>query len=195
MTNYIIEDDIDFYKELNMSSCKNINDTCLITNEPLTNNSITLPCNHKFNYLPLYREICKQKNNYNSLEITKLKHYQIKCPYCRLIINNLLPYNSEVEGVSKTRYVNSPSKYSFYPNKCKYVFKSGKSKGRSCNKNCLHEYCTSHNKVKSKIETKNTELLCTAVLKSGKNIGKQCGCKIYESTLCKRHCNINNKNI
>ena len=90
MTNYIIEDDIDFYQELNISSNKDFNDVCLISNEPLTRNSIRLPCNHTFNYLPLYKEICKQKNKYNSLEITKLKSHQIKCPYCRLIINNLL---------------------------------------------------------------------------------------------------------
>ena len=61
MTNYIIEDDIDFYKELNMSSDNNLNNTCLITNEPLGKNKITLPCNHSFNYLPLYKEVCKQK--------------------------------------------------------------------------------------------------------------------------------------
>jgi len=195
MTNYIIEDDIDFYKELNISSKNDFSDTCLISNEPLTKNSITLPCNHTFNYLPLYKEICKQKNNYNSLEITKLKTYQIKCPYCRLIINNLLPFNPDVEGVSKIRYVNSPSKYSFYPNKCKYIYKSGKSKGKICNKNCLHEYCSSHNKIKPTIEyyNNNNTNLCTTILKSGKNKGKQCGCKIYKSNLCKRHWNINNK--
>ena len=178
MTNYIIEDDIDFYKELNISSKNDFSDTCLISNEPLTKNSITLPCNHTFNYLPLYKEICKQKNNYNSL-----------------IINNLLPFNPDVEGVSKIRYVNSPSKYSFYPNKCKYIYKSGKSKGKICNKNCLHEYCSSHNKIKPTIEyyNNNNTNLCTTILKSGKNKGKQCGCKIYKSNLCKRHWNINNK--
>lgn len=192
MTNYIIEDDIDFYQELNMSSNKDLNDVCLISNEQLNKNSIKLPCNHTFNYLPLYTEICKQKTKFNSLEITKLKTNQIKCPYCRLIINNLLPFNPDVEGVSKTRYVNSPSKYSFYPNKCKYIFKSGKSKGKLCNKNSLHDYCCSHNKTKPPVEEHNTEL-CTAVLKSGNNKGKQCGCKIHESSLCKRHWNINNK--
>ena len=192
MTNYIIEDDIDFYNELDKSSQNNCSDLCLISNEPLTKNNITLPCNHSFNYLPLYKEICKQKNNCNSLEITKLKSYQIKCPYCRLIINNLLPFNPDVKGVIKTRYVNTPSKYSFYPNKCNYVFKSGKNKGKLCNKSCLNEYCNSHNKINSEFEQQKTEL-CSIILKSGKNKGKQCGFKIHQSNLCKRHWNMNNK--
>jgi hypothetical protein len=200
MTNYIIEDDIDFYKELNMSSDNNLNNTCLITNEPLGKNKITLPCNHSFNYLPLYKEVCKQKNRHNSLEITKLKIYQIKCPYCRLIIDNLLPYIPNVQGVSKTKNVNSPSKYSFYPNKCSYVFKSGKNKNKPCGKNCLHEYCFYHSKNKcvkitNCIENKSDKALCDTILTYGKNKGKNCGCKIYKDSLCKRHWNINNKKI
>ena len=101
--NYIIENDIDFFSELNKElttdSSDNINnllslneDTiCLITREPLTDNYITLECNHKFNYLPLYNEVSNQKIN-TYLETTYLKINQIKCPYCRNITNNLLPY-------------------------------------------------------------------------------------------------------
>ena len=195
MTNYIIEDDIDFYRELNTISEKKINDDlCLITNDKLTESCITLPCGHKFNYLPLFKEICKQKNGFNNLEISKLRYFQIKCPYCRKVVDNLLPYNPDVEGVTKIRYVNTPSKYSFYPNKCQYVFKSGKNKNKECGKNCISNYCNFHKKYMITGEDSNKEI-CTSILKSGKNKDKICGCKIYKSGLCKRHWNINNKNI
>ena len=62
--NYIIEDDIDFFKELNEDlKIDKVSDenVCLISNLPLTDNYITLKCNHKFNLLPLFNEVCKQK--------------------------------------------------------------------------------------------------------------------------------------
>jgi hypothetical protein len=69
------------------------NDVCLITQEKLHPNHVTLNCNHKFNYVPIYNEIVNQKNKQNNVyEITKLSYYQIKCPYCRSITNKLIPY-------------------------------------------------------------------------------------------------------
>ena len=68
MTNYIIEDDIDFYQELNMSSNKDFNDVCLISNEPLTINSIRLPCNHIFKKDAILQWLNEESN---------------KCPVCR----------------------------------------------------------------------------------------------------------------
>ena len=53
--NYITDNDcnFDFYSELN-----NVNDNeksliCLISHQPLTYNSVTLPCKHSFNYLSI----------------------------------------------------------------------------------------------------------------------------------------------
>ena len=91
--NYIIEDNIDFYNELNKQLTNNNNDEdiCLLSHLPLDINNIKLECRHKFNYLPLYNEVCKQKSN-NYFETTHLLINQIKCPYCRKITNNLLPY-------------------------------------------------------------------------------------------------------
>ena len=67
---------IDFYselkKELSVDST-NKEQCCLITQMPLSDNYITLECNHKFNYLPLYNEVVKQKACLNSLETTRLK--------------------------------------------------------------------------------------------------------------------------
>ena len=66
---------------------------CLITNEKLKDNHIEFICKHKFNYNPIFNEICKQKMNFikkkqhNYLEVQKLTKYQMKCPYCRKIQN------------------------------------------------------------------------------------------------------------
>ena len=58
--NYITN--LDFYKELNSLDFNiNYNNACMLSGEKLSDNFITLECNHKFNYLPLYTEICQQK--------------------------------------------------------------------------------------------------------------------------------------
>ena len=56
MPKYIIEGGINFYDELYKSICspsnnENTDNICLISNEPLIENFVTLDCNHKFNYL------------------------------------------------------------------------------------------------------------------------------------------------
>ncbi len=131
-------------KALNENS-NNYEDVCLITQNKLEKNCIALPnCGHKFNYKSLYKEVCKQKINYNSLETQKLSTWQIKCPYCRNTIQGILPYR---ENYQKTRYVNWPWEYSFIKNYCKYEFCSGKKKGKICNKICENEYCKNHQKV------------------------------------------------
>jgi hypothetical protein len=66
---------------------------CLITNEPLNAFHIMLGCGHKFNYEPLYQEVLRQKGRlgmHNYYE--KIGINQIKCPYCRTLSNQLLPY-------------------------------------------------------------------------------------------------------
>ena len=108
MTQYIVEDNIDFFAELNKSSSnnniiidnENENDNendlslekCLISNKPLDKNHIKLQCNHTFNFIPLYLEIKQQKTIKNFNEIVLLKKNQLKCPYCRNIQSKLLPY-------------------------------------------------------------------------------------------------------
>ena len=91
--NYIIENNIDFFSELNKELSEDSNkintkinakigeennishtenliidnkdNICLLTHLPLEENYITLCCDHKFNYIPLYNEISNQKV-YNS---------------------------------------------------------------------------------------------------------------------------------
>ena len=63
---YTIEDDIDFYSELNKSEdCEEevLSDDykrCLITGKILEQNSITLDCKHSFNYISLFKEVSRQ---------------------------------------------------------------------------------------------------------------------------------------
>ena len=87
-------EEIDFYKELEMMDKDEIlNDICLISKLPLTENCIKLNCNHSFNYYPLFCEIYKQKYNLNSYLTKKLESGIFKCPYCRSAQNSLLPYD------------------------------------------------------------------------------------------------------
>ena len=112
---------------------------CFISKEPLEHNHLQLPCGHTFNYISLYREVKTQKINNN----LRLKKYQMQCPYCRTIIDNILPYITHSE-VQRIIGVNSPEKYVLKQHTCKYKFISGKFKGHLCNKQCSFNYCSEH---------------------------------------------------
>ena len=108
MSNYLIEGNIDFYKELSkLNDDENIDgtDLCLITNEQLKENYVTLVCKHSFNYVPLYNDVLNKKKKYNSMERCSLKCRQIRCPYCRNVQAELLPYY-KIEGIMKIHGVN-----------------------------------------------------------------------------------------
>lgn len=230
MINYVTEDNINFYNELKKSLendiinndvknngndaitndvINNDNDAinndgkCLISNEVLDNTYIKLPCKHSFNYVPLYKEVYNQKICFNKSEIIKLKENQMKCPYCRTVINYILPYDYSIPNITKVKGVNFPVKWGLYSHTCKYTFKSGKKKNICCDKKCIQEYCQSHLKYKEKQnqnqnDTQNqsqNDNTCSSIIKYGKNKGNKCGCsKLYEnSQLCKRHWNLKNK--
>lgn len=150
MPNYKIEGNIDFYGSLYSSldydsdqdqgsSNKSI---CEISGTKLLANFVTLECKHTFNYDALYTEICKQKYDFQSYttdvlsktDIQKIRDkkldYYIKCPYCRHIQFELLPYHEDLPfqkkyGVNtedpdfkviKTSYVPStvPNNYTYH---------------------------------------------------------------------------------
>ena len=111
MQKYTIEDNINFYEELNNSdneSC-NYENICQITGSPLIDKSVMLECNHSFNYTALYTEICKQKFDFKTYshnlltaqDWSKVIHskldYFIRCPYCRNIQFTVLPYYPELK--------------------------------------------------------------------------------------------------
>lgn len=109
MTKYIIEGgDIDFYKELqNESNDEEYDDCCLISNNMLTDRFITMECGHKFNYIPLYKDLVNHKTKFNNMESTlsTLKNNEIRCPYCRKKQNGILPYYEDM-GLKKVNGVN-----------------------------------------------------------------------------------------
>jgi hypothetical protein len=93
---YFVEENINFFAELKKSignsSVGTPDNVCLITNNALTEHHVTLPCNHTFNYVPLYHEVNVQKCVKNTAETSKLLIDEIKCPYCRKIHKMVLPY-------------------------------------------------------------------------------------------------------
>jgi hypothetical protein len=159
---YIIEGDIDFYSELNNSGEINTiisptENVCLISKESLNDNFITLPCKHTFNYIPLYKEIILQKISGNSLETSRLSPYQIRCPYCRLIVNNLLPY-IPLNNVEKITCVNYPLNKCMKHLDCEQKLKNGYFCSKSAYKINGKIYCEQHwVKIKEKNEKKVIE--------------------------------------
>lgn len=111
MSNYIIEGNFDFYKELYESlddSDDNNNvsaQVCLITNTPLTKHFVELECKHTFNYVPLFKDLVNHKTKFSSLDTHRLKVNEIRCPYCRNKQGNVLPYIEEL-GLPKEHGVN-----------------------------------------------------------------------------------------
>lgn len=150
---YVFDNTIDFNKEINDSDDEiDMNNICLISKEPLTDNYITLDCNHKFNYQPLVNE-CKTQILYNKsyLEINKIKTGTIKCPYCRTINKQKIIYNNNYNNdfcsffMKRLKDVKSV-------NRCQAILKSGKNKGELCN--CVIKqndaiYCLRHINLKN----------------------------------------------
>ena len=113
MPNYTIEGGINFYEELYKmldepsSSNDTVQDVCLISNQPLTENFVTMECGHKFNYVPLFNDIKNHKKKFNSLEAFKLSGNEIRCPYCRQKQKKLLPYYESMGSSMKVVGVNA----------------------------------------------------------------------------------------
>jgi hypothetical protein len=112
MSNYIIEGNFDFYKELYESlddSDNNIDESsaqvCLISNTPLTKHFVELECKHAFNHVPLFKDLVNHKTKFSSLDTHRLKVNEVRCPYCRNKQGSLLPYIEEV-GLPKEHGVN-----------------------------------------------------------------------------------------
>ena len=97
---------------------------CLISHEPLTYNYICLPCTHTFNYIPLYTELCMH------IQPDKLS---IKCPYCRILHNKLIPY-IPIPSVKHVIGVNAPADACIPPPICPVILSRGNNKGQGCNK-------------------------------------------------------------
>ena len=205
--NIILEDNINFYDELNKSDDEDDDDEniCLLSNMPLDKNCIKLPCNHTFNFYALYKEVINQKTYTPSshLNTDRLYIHQIKCPYCRQKCDYLLPHVKINDNVNFILGVNSPEKYSMSYHKCEYIMKSGKNKNNKCSKSAFYIddncYCSKHHSIikkkqekqeekeKEKEKTQTDSIGCICILKTGKRKGEKCGIKIFKNDFCKRH--------
>lgn len=260
---YIIQGDIDFYKELKNSLNDNIelnndDNKCLITNTDLTEFYIELKCGHKFNYGPLYKDIYNFKKKFNNMEQLrfKLKINEVRCPYCRKVQSELLPYYDNLpypkeHGVNfldpkKTDcFIRNTAVNSNY--QCEYetiindvsgntfiqkCFNYGCIQNKLKEKYCINKkYCYQHklavtkelkekekekiklekekiklekkllkeNLLKEKLNKLKEENLenngCIQILKSGNRKGLNCSINIYKDCMCKRHFNLQNKDI
>ena len=100
MANVIIKNTADFNTQLMKMLCEDEEETdkdnvCLIDGDSLKHNHIKLRCGHKFNYNPLFFELKNQKIPTN-LEVTHLRLYDIKCPYCREVQKGVIKYDEEL---------------------------------------------------------------------------------------------------
>lgn len=160
-----MEEKIDFFEELNKIDLyedkNNIDQSnlCLITCEALTNKYITMDCGHKFNYLPLYKDISNHKQKFNSMEsrINHLKLDEIRCPYCRKKQYGVLPYYEEfglekINGVNILNDVkNIESKFSFFNKYCVFIMNENENKIEDKiedNNNFIPIYCNNNKMVK-----------------------------------------------
>lgn len=127
---------------------KNKGDKCLICHFPITNNQIKikLKCEHNYHFK------CIKKNIH--------KRSTFKCWYCYTITH------SKKCIICKKRHYFS-DKFCinhFNIKKCDAIFKSGKRKGKKCNR----INCKQHKKITNNLVT------CQTILKSGKRKGGKC---------------------
>ena len=115
---------------------------CLITLEPLEDNYILLPCGHCFNYEPMYYELAYQKTQ-KILDNYHLKINEIKCPYCRSVSSQILPYFKHY-NLKLISGVNMPSKYSMKIYTCEYINRNNKVCGGSACKSKFGYLCNTH---------------------------------------------------
>lgn len=111
---------------------------CLISKEPIEH-LIKLPCNHCFEYVYLYYEIIEQKKIYSK---------GFKCPYCRCVYEENIPYY-ELNEVEKKRNINYKKPLPIFScvlcNEPAHKYKHG-------------HYCIKHSKLKCKGICKNGNL-------------------------------------
>lgn len=141
---------LDILKDIEIDNISNYNENniCLISHDRLQHNYIVLDCGHKFNYEPLYNEMLYQQTK-KILDNKSIKFNQIKCPYCRCITNNNLPF-FKYYNLKKINSLNNYNKYSILNkdisnnisnnnnqiiNKCNYINKSEKCNNIGCIEN------------------------------------------------------------
>lgn len=127
--------------------------TCLISNELLDNNCIKLSCGHIFNYTSIYNEVVYQKTKKVGND-RYLKNNEIKCPYCRVITNNFLPYYKYYDVKQYSNFLKNDTSNNLQLNqyRCEYKFKSNIfCNNLACNTGCGN-FCNKHLKYSNNDE-------------------------------------------
>jgi hypothetical protein len=154
MVKYQIEGDINFYDELYKSIDEkdetNNDNVCLITGNALTDNFVKMVCGHTFNYLPLYYDVVNHKKKYNNMERSLVRSTEIRCPYCRTVQKQLLPYYENL-GLEKVHGVN------YYDES--YAISASSYSGGWHIGNCCYEYKDASNNVVSNCVNKQVALV------------------------------------
>ena len=162
LTNYFYKELKNIYDNSDYSSNNkqissldsNLNDSdniCLISQELLDDTQIKLKCGHQFNYRPLYNDLKLHKFKYNYIESYKLACNEIRCPYCKTIIRELIPYNKIIKeppmyGINTLLNNTHVDSTKFVKKQCIALLVKGKNKGNQCcnNVNGKKDFCTRH---------------------------------------------------
>lgn len=167
------------------SATPDFTNRCLISNDVLEDRRVTLPCNHAFNYVPLYNAILLEKeapNNFRSF----LGRSELRCPYCREVFDRVLPYY-EREGVNRVRGVNAnPPSSTMACFQCAHVFRG---KAHACpapaHITAAGTFCTKHAAAFANKQASQQCERCNAPLKSKK--GAKCQNRALPGGGCRRH--------
>ena len=166
----MMNDDVELNGEQSTDMCGLTHESCM--------NPITLECGHTFEYTALVTELVNRrlvnKLNRYAQRIDRSTTNGFKCPYCRSIQTNTLPY-FRMEGVALSAGITSPAKRQMeYPHHCSVPCKSGKNKGSPCGKiaffhtgDAIQRYCAKHG-----VEVADTKeaIRCSGVMIRGKNV-------------------------
>jgi len=202
---YVVENNMDFYKLLSESEDEYTNDDnlCMITKDKLTDTHVILDCNHKFNYLPLLKDMYTRiylSHDVKCLRGIPLNVNKIECPYCRSITNHILPFIKEEYNV-KIYGINSLKREDLIEEVNIPFYSICKCSSEDCNSYCYSGYvllfCSKHlsdkklirehrNNTKRKFLLQNN-MLCKAILKSGARKGEKCNQQCEIGGICKRH--------
>jgi hypothetical protein len=157
-TPYEIEDGIDFFAELESPSPGSqdegpLTGQCLLTGTPLDGNHVVLECTHAFNYPAIFNEVAAQKAHQSSYgqDTVRLSLGELKCPYCRHVNAELLPYRPLPGNSWRVRGVNAPENLCMRAQSCAWRLRGGVSKGLVCGEPAYTDhigtYCPRHRKT------------------------------------------------
>lgn len=180
MTNYIVEEGLNLWDLITDTTVENNQiSICLLSGEKLTNNHVTLPCGHTFNYATLVEELIALHKPTTYCNRT-LPLCSLICPYCRQISKGLLLHIQEEIGLQVVRDVTTNKISLAIPHyQCQYIFKSGKAKGTYCTSkhayyNDTFTLCHKHHKSNNLTKDKDMDRDMDRDKDKDKNVANKC---------------------